>query len=178
MSKVKDDELEEELNNENEEREEVENDEENNLEYLLKLKENEILEVKDQFLRLQADFVNFRRRAEKERESAMSYGAECLICDILPSIDNFQRALESADDKESGFYKGVELIYKDLTKKLEENGVEEIKALGEDFDPNYHNAIFMEDSEDYEEGKVIEVVQMGYMFKDKVIRPSMVKVAK
>lgn len=176
MSDIKDEELKEEKLKE--EKEDKEDNDENNLEYLLKLKEKEILELKDQFLRLQADFVNFRRRAEKEKESAMSYGAECLICDILPSIDNFQRALDSADDKESGFYKGVEMIYKELMKKLEENGVKEIKALGEEFDPNLHNAIFMEESDEYEAGQVTEVVQMGYMLKDKVIRTSMVKVSK
>lgn len=175
MSKVNDEELKEE-NLEN-----GDNNEDNSevkLEDLLKLKEKKISELKDQFLRLQADFVNFRRRSDKEKENAMSYGAEYLICDILPSIDNFQRALESAEDKENGFYKGVEMIYGELMKKLEENGVKEIKALGEDFDPNLHNAIFMEDSDEYEAGKVTEVVQMGYMLKDKVIRTSMVKVSK
>lgn len=155
-----------------EEEEEVSEDD------LLKLKYKEIEELKDQLLRLQADFMNFRRRADKERESAIVYGTECLVCDILPSIDNFQRALESEKEKESGFYKGVEMIYQELIKKLKENGVEEIKALGEDFDPNFHNAVFMEESNEYEPGKVTEVLQTGYILKDKVIRPTMVKVAK
>src|SRR5699024_4540707 len=115
---------------------------------LLKIKDKEIAELKDQLLRLQADFMNFRRRANKEKESAMSYGTECLACDILPALDNFQRALTSEEDKENGFYQGVEMIYNELVKKLNDNGIEEIKALGEDFDPNYHNAVFMEESDE------------------------------
>ena len=144
----------------------------------LGLKDKEINELKDQLLRLQADFMNFRRRADKEKESAISYGLECFACDILPSIDNFQRALSSEEEKENGFYQGVQMIYEELIKKLNDNGIEEIKALGEDFDPNFHNAVFMEESEDYDPGKVMEVLQIGYKLKDKVIRPTMVKVSK
>lgn len=152
--------------------------EENELEDPLTLKDKEIAELKDQILRLQADFMNFRRRADKEKENAMSYGLECLASDILPSMDNFQRALSSEEEKDGGFYQGVEMIYNELIKKLKDNGIEEIKALGEDFDPNFHNAVFMEESDEYEAGKVTEVLQTGYILKDKVIRPSMVKVAK
>lgn len=141
-------------------------------------KDKEINELKDQLLRLQADFMNFRRRADKEKESAISYGLECFACDILPSIDNFQRALDSEEEKENPFYKGVQMIYEELVRKLTSNGIEEIKALGEDFDPNFHNAVFMEESEECEPGKVIEVLQIGYILKDKVIRPTMVKVSK
>lgn len=152
--------------------------EEVSVDELLELRDKEISELKDQLLRLQADFMNFRRRADKEKESAMSYGSECLACDILPSIDNFQRALSSEEEKENGFYQGVEMIYEELIKKLKDNGIQEIDALGEDFDPNFHNAVFMEESDEYEEGKVTEVLQAGYKLKDKVIRPTMVKVAK
>lgn len=177
MSEIKDEELKEEELKEDEDL--IEEDiSEQSVDELIKAKDKEIGELKDQFLRLQADFMNFRRRADKEKENAMAYGAEYLVCDILPSIDNFQRALNSESDKENGFYQGVEMIYKELIKKLQDNGVEEIEALGEEFDPNIHNAVFMEESDEYEEGKVTEVIQTGYKLKDKVIRPTMVKVAK
>lgn len=156
----------------NEENEELELDD------TLTLKDKEISELKDQLLRLQADFMNFRRRADKEKESAISYGLECFACDILPSIDNFQRALDSEEEKDNGFYQGVKMIHEELVKKLKDNGIEEMKSLGEDFDPNFHNAVFMEESDEYEPGKVTEVIQTGYILKDKVIRPTMVKVAK
>ena len=156
----------------------IEENEELEVEDTLTQKDKEINELKDQLLRLQADFMNFRRRADKEKESAISYGLECFACDILPSIDNFQRALDSEEEKENSFYKGVQMIYEELVKKLSNNGIEEIKALGEDFDPNFHNAVFMEESDEYEEGKVTEVLQTGYILKDKVIRPTMVKVSK
>lgn len=160
---------------EEEVREEIQEETEEELE---KSQDKEIAELKDQLLRLQADFMNFRRRTDKEKENAISYGIECLVCDILPSIDNFQRALVSEENKESGFYQGVEMIYNELIKKLNDNGVKEIEALGEDFDPNFHNAVFMEESDEYEAGKVMEVLQTGYILKDKVIRPTMVKVSK
>lgn len=181
MSEIKNEDLNEELREDEDLTEDEDNLEEGkeiSTDDLLKAKDKEIAEIKDQLLRLQADFMNFRRRADKERESAMAYGAECLVCDILPSIDNFQRALNSEEDKEGGFYQGVEMIYNELIKKLKDNGIEEIKALGEDFDPNFHNAVFMEESDEYEAGKVTEVLQTGYMLKEKVIRPTMVKVAK
>ena len=156
----------------------VEENEELEVDDVLDLKDKEIKELKDQLLRSQAEFMNFRRRSEKEKEKAIAYGLECLACDILPSIDNFQRALESEEEKDSGFYKGVEMIYEELVKKLKDNEVEEIESLGEDFDPNFHNAVFMEESDEYESGKVTEVLQKGYILKEKVIRPTMVKVSK
>ena len=145
---------------------------------LLQAKDAEIEDITNQLLRLQADFVNFRKRVEKEKESTIAYAVESLICDLLPTIDNFQRAIDSESDKEGGFYLGVEMIYKELLKKLSDNHIKEIDALGKDFDPNFHHAVIMEESDEYEEGKVIEILQTGYTLKDKVIRPSMVKVAK
>ena len=178
MKDVKDEKLNEEEVQEDVLSEEKEENEDLELDDVLTLKEKEISELKDQLLRLQADFMNFRRRTDKEKEKAMSYGLEYLACDILPSIDNFQRALDSEEEKDSGFYKGVQMIYEELIKKLNDNGIEEIKALGENFDPNIHNAVFMEESDEYEPGKVTEVLQVGYKLKDKVIRPTMVKVSK
>lgn len=141
-------------------------------------KDKEIEELNNRLLRLQADFINYRKRAEKERESTINYAIEPFVSSLLPIIDNFERALESETNKEDNFYKGVEMIYGQLMKALKDNGVEEIVSLNEDFDPNYHHAVFMEETDEYESGKVIEVLQKGYIFKDKVIRPSMVKVAK
>lgn len=148
------------------------------LEEILESKNRELEELNNKLLRLQADFVNFRKRAEKEKESTISYALESFVCSLLPIIDNFQRAMESEDNKENGFYKGIEMIYQQLMKVLNENGIEEIKSLGENFDPNFHHAVFMEESDEYEEGKITEVLQNGYILKDRVIRPSMVKVAK
>lgn len=148
------------------------------LEEALKSKDREIEELNSKLLRLQADFVNFRKRAEKEKESTISYALESFVCSLLPIIDNFQRAMESESNKEDNFYKGIEMIYQQLMKVFNENGVEEIKSLGENFDPNFHHAVFMEESDEYEEGKITEVLQNGYILKDRVIRPSMVKVAK
>mgnify|MGYP000906996455 FL=1 len=141
-------------------------------------KDKEIQELNNRILRLQADFINFRKRAEKEKLSTINFAIEPFVTSLLPIIDNFERALGSETDKEDNFYKGVEMIYDQLMKALKDNGVEEIIALNEDFDPNFHHAVFMEDNDEYESGKIIEVLQKGYKFKDKVIRPSMVKVAK
>ncbi|MSU02909.1 nucleotide exchange factor GrpE [Tissierella pigra] len=138
----------------------------------------QVEELNNKLLRLQADFINFRKRVEKDKESTIAYALESFVCDLLPIIDNFQRAMESEEDKESGFYKGIEMIYQQLIKTLNDNGIEEIKSLGEDFNPNFHHAILMEENTEYDEGKISEVLQTGYILKDKVIRPSMVKVAK
>jgi molecular chaperone GrpE len=144
----------------------------------LKQKENELKEVSGQLIRLQADFVNFRKRSEKEKKDTVSYALEEFICTLLPILDNFQIAMDVKEKMEDPFYKGIEIIYKQLQSSLESNGIKVIESLGTEFDPNIHHAVFMEESEDYESGKVIEVLQTGYMLKDKVIRPAMVKVAK
>lgn len=161
--------------------EELEEKDVNEVEKLKNELENKIREMEDlnnRFLRLQADFVNFKGRAEKEKESIYSYASEDILNSMLPVLDNFERALSSSTDTEDGFYKGMEMIYDQLIKVLNENGLEEIEALHEKFDPNYHHAVFQEESDEYEEGTIIEVFQKGYKLKDKVIRPSMVKVAK
>lgn len=158
----------------NEKDEVVENDYEKELES----KEKEIKELNDGYLRLQADFINYKKRMEKERESIYSYASEEVINSLLPIVDNFERALSSSEDKEDGFYEGMDMIYKQLLEVLKDNGLEEIEALHSEFDPNYHHAVLQEESEEYDEGVVIEVFQKGYKLNDKVIRPSMVKVSK
>ncbi|MFA5575761.1 MAG: nucleotide exchange factor GrpE [Tissierellaceae bacterium] len=141
-------------------------------------KDELIAELNNKLARLQADFVNYKKRMEKERESINYYATESFVSSLLPTIDNFERALESEDSKKNGFYEGIEMIYNQLIKTLKDNGVEEIDAIYQDFDPSFHHAVFMEESEEYESGKVLEVLQKGYFLKDKIIRPSMVKVSK
>ncbi len=145
---------------------------------LIAKKDEEIGELTNKLLRLQADFVNYKKRAEKDKENSIDYGFESMACEILPIIDNFQRALEVETDKEDGFFKGILMISEQLLNMLNKNNVTEIESVGADFDPNFHHAVFMEESEEYESGKVIEVLQKGYKYKEKVIRPAMVKVAK
>lgn len=140
--------------------------------------EKELEEANTRFLRLQADFVNFKKRSEREKAATINYALEGFVCTLLPILDNFKIAMESEVNKENGFYDGINLIYKQLIDTLEENDVIEMEALGEEFDPNFHHAIFMEKSDEYEAGIVIEVLQTGYLLKEKVIRPAMVKVAK
>lgn len=153
------------------------NEDISNLEETLLSKEREIEELNNKLLRLQADFINFRKRAEKEKENSIDYGIETFVCGLLPILDNFQRALESETNKESGFYKGVEMIEKQLTSLLNSNGIAEMDALEKPFDPNFHHAVLIEEAEGYDEGIVIGVLQKGYLLKDKVIRPSMVRVS-
>lgn len=136
-------------------------------------------ESNNRFLRLQADFSNFKRRNEKERTGLVSLGKEAIVTDILPVIDNFERAmmLEDGSEKDS-FYEGIELIQKQLIEVLEKHGVKEINCLHEQFDPNYHYAVQMQESDKYQPDVVINVMQKGYLLNDKVIRPAMVIVSK
>lgn len=144
----------------------------------LSKKEDEIAELNNKLIRLQADFMNYRKRAEKEKENSISYGIEAIVLELLPIVDNFQRALESELDKENSFYQGVKMIEQQLINLLNKNNVVEIESVGREFNPNYHHAVFMEESEEFHSGVVIEILQKGYSLKDKVIRPAMVKVAK
>lgn len=143
----------------------------------IKLLNEEVNDLSSKLLRLQADFVNFRKRAEKEKEGQFSYGVESFAAELLPILDNFERALNAEVDKEDSFYKGVSLINNQIMELLKKNSITELKALGEAFDPNFHHAVVMEESKDYKSNTVIEVLQKGYLFKEKVIRPSMVKVS-
>lgn len=136
--------------------------------------EEEALNLK--YMRLMADFQNFKRRTEKEKSDIYAFANEKIISELLNVIDNFERAL-AAGKADDSFYKGMEMILKQLLGVLEKAGASEIDALGKDFDPNFHNAVMTEDSTEYESGKVTEVLQKGYILNNKVIRPSMVKVA-
>lgn len=134
-------------------------------------------DLKAQHIRLMADFQNYKRRAEKAKRTSYSHGREDLVADLLPIIDNFERALEHEGDVDGGFKEGTEMIYKQLTDILKKAGLEEIEALGVEFDPNVHNAVMTEDTDEYESNVISEVMQKGYKLNGKVIRPSMVKVA-
>ena len=136
----------------------------------------EIEESNEKFLRAQADLINYRKRKDEEVERYLKYANEDLILDILPVVDNFERALNVESD--SKFTEGVKMIYANLIGILEKYGVKEIDALGKKFDPMYHNAVMTEEIKDKETDIVVEVFQKGYMLKDRVIRPAMVKVNK
>jgi len=132
----------------------------------------------NRYLRAQADFDNFRRRSAKEKEELAQYASMKLITQLLPVMDNFERAFQAGGEgADSGFAKGVDMIYRQFTQVLEAEGLQRMEAEGQPFDPEYHQAIMRVESEDHEEGIVVEVVQTGYMLKDKVIRPAMVKVS-
>jgi molecular chaperone GrpE len=132
------------------------------------------------YMRLAADFQNYKRRVEKEKSEVYAYANEKFAVDLLGVLDNFERALEAQGDaaaQEEGFVKGMELIFRQLQDILQKNGVEEIQSLGEEFDPAIHNAVMMEATEAHESGKVSAVLNKGYRLRDRVIRPAMVKVA-
>jgi len=136
-------------------------------------------EHQNRYLRAQADFDNFRRRTQKEKEELAQYASMKLITQLLPVLDNFNRALqagEGAGGTES-FAKGVDMIFRQLSQVLEAEGLKTMEAEGQPFDPELHQAIMRVESDEHEEGTVVEVVQTGYMLKDKVIRPAMVKVS-
>ena len=167
---LKDENLEEDLNEETEKVVDVDNEELDNA-----LKEKE--EITSRLQSLQAEFINYRKRVEKEKVSLVSYGVESLVLEILPVIDNFERAMDAEEDKEDSFFKGVEMIYAELIGVLKKNNIEEIDALEKSFDPEYHHAVGVEDSEEYDKDTVIRILQRGYIMEEKVIRPSMVIVS-
>lgn len=138
-------------------------------------KEEEDLRIKH--LRLAADFQNFKRRSEKEKSDIYAYANEKIIVELLDVIDNFERAMDhKCEAEESKVMEGMEMILKQLQDVLEKNHLEEINALGQHFDPNYHHAVMTENCEE-KSGTVVKVLQKGYMLNKKVIRPTMVAVA-
>ncbi|MYL33416.1 nucleotide exchange factor GrpE [Pontibacillus yanchengensis] len=135
-------------------------------------------ETYQRLLRLQADYDNFRRRSQKEREDDLKYKSQDLVEELLPIVDNFERALQTEvqDDSAKSFVEGINMVYRQLKDALNKQGVEEIPAVGEEFDPNMHQAVMQVNDENYESNVVVEELQKGYKLKDRVIRPSMVKV--
>ena len=139
--------------------------------------EKQLADMNAKYVRLMADFQNQKKRFEKEKADIYQFANEDIVKSLLEVIDNFERALDASQDDGSKFREGMEMIFKQLMGALEKAGVSEIKALGEEFDPNFHNAVMMEETDEYESNKVSGVMQKGYTLNSKVIRPSMVKVA-
>lgn len=182
------------INIDNQESEdEVLNEEENSAEELTedaieeevvdeKAEENEVSkedeeDANSKYLRLMADFQNYKRRSEESKSDIYAFANEKIVSQLLDVLDNFQRALEH-DTEDESFKEGIVLIYNKLKDVLIKSGVSEIEAENQEFDPNFHNAVMMEDTDDYESNRVTEVLQKGYCLNGKVIRPVMVKVAK
>lgn len=142
-------------------------------------KDEKIEELTDRLKRQMAEFDNFRKRTEKEKSSMYEIGAKSVVEKILPVIDNFERGLAAVpeEQKEDAFVTGMDKIYKQLLASLEEMGVKPIEALGQEFDPNFHNAVMHVEDEELGENIVAEEFQKGYMYRDTVVRHSMVKVA-
>lgn len=130
-------------------------------------------------LRVQADYDNFRRRTQKEKEELAQYATAKLVTELLPVLDNFERALAtpSAGVDAEAFIKGVNMIFRQLEGVLKNEGLTAMEVVGQPFNPEYHQAIMQVESEEHEEGIVTEEVQKGYLLKDKVLRPAMVKVS-
>ena len=142
-------------------------------------KDQKIAELNDKYLRLFAEFDNFRKRSENEKAAMFAEGEKTVLLTVLPLIDNFERALDSIpeEDKDSPFAEGIRKVYKAFTDQLKELGVTHIEAVGKEFDANFHNAVMHVDDENEKENVIVEEFQKGYMFGDKVLRYSMVKVA-
>ncbi|MGF6991631.1 molecular chaperone GrpE [Lachnospiraceae bacterium PM6-15] len=142
-------------------------------------KDEKIEELTDRLTRQMAEFDNFRKRTDKEKSQMYEIGAKDVVEKILPVIDNFERGLEAVptEDKDNSFMQGMEMIYKQLLTSLEELGVKPIEAVGNPFNPDFHNAVMHVDDENFGENEVTEEFQKGYMYRDSVVRHSMVKVA-
>ncbi|WP_423799135.1 nucleotide exchange factor GrpE [Neobacillus sp. SAB-20_R2A] len=134
--------------------------------------------AENRYLRLQADFDNFKRRTRLDQEAGEKYRAQKLVTDLLPVLDNFGRALEIEADNEQtkSVLQGMDMVYRSLIDALKKEGVEPIEAVGKEFDPHQHHAVMQGDDAAYGSNVVIEEFQKGYLLKDRVIRPSMVKV--
>ena len=140
--------------------------------------EEELKQSEDKYLRLYAEFENFKRRKNKEIETNNVYKSQKVITEILPSLDNLERALQVESDNEEikSLLKGVEMVYEGLLNVLKTEGVELIETENVQFDPNYHHAVMQDEDSEKESGAILDTFQKGYKLKDRVIRPAMVKV--
>lgn len=137
-----------------------------------------IAELEDRVKRQLAEFENFRNRTEKEKQAMFETGAKSVLEKLLPVIDNFERGFSTVEeaDKEDAFVQGMQKIYKQMMDELEKIGVKPIEAVGQEFDPNFHNAVMQVESEEFESGIVAQDLMKGYMYRDSVLRHSMVGV--
>lgn len=142
-------------------------------------KDEKIEELTDRLTRQMAEFDNFRKRTEKEKSQMYEIGAKDIIDKILPVVDNFERGLGAVteEEKENPFVQGMDKVYKQLMTTLEGAGVKPIEAVGQEFNPDFHNAVMHEENEEFGENIITEEFQKGYMYRDSVVRHSMVKVA-
>lgn len=140
--------------------------------------QKELEAEQNKYLRLMADFDNYKRRVVKDRQEAEKFRSQSLLVDLLPVLDNFERALAAAPTSEesASLVKGVEMVQKSLLEAVKREGMEEIKAVGEPFDPNFHQAVMQEKDDNAESGSVLMELQKGYTLKGRVLRPAMVKV--
>ena len=139
--------------------------------------EAELKEKSDRILRLQADFENFRRRTAKEKEELAAVITQNILGDLLPLLDNFERAMAVEQTDGEAFQKGVEMIFTQLREVLDKHGLQSIEAEGQTFDPNFHQAAMRVEDSDAPDGTITQVLQKGYQAKGRVIRPAMVQVA-
>ena len=151
---------------------------ENNMVSQLEELNAKLEEEENKRLRLLADYENFKRRASLDKEALQKYRAQNVLTNLIPVLDNFARALtvEAKTEEAQSMMTGMEMIYRNLVEALETEGLVEIKALDQEFDPNYHQAIMTGTDEEKSSGIVLEELQKGYMLKDRVLRPTMVKV--
>ncbi|WAH38536.1 nucleotide exchange factor GrpE [Alicyclobacillus dauci] len=140
-------------------------------------KDAEIESLQQQLLRVRADFDNFRRRTRQEKEELSQFATRKLLADLLPIVDNFDRALAAEDGADDQLRTGIEMVHRQLTQVLSQHGVEPMKAQGETFDPVRHEAVMQESVDGTEPNVVLQELQKGYMLHDKVLRPAMVKVS-
>lgn len=173
---------EEELQDTVEETEETEEDTKEKKGFFKKKKDKKdemIEELTDRVKRQMAEFENYRKRTEKEKTTMYEYGAKDVVEKILPVVDNFERGLAGVSEEERNdpFVEGMDKIYKQMLTVLEDMGVKPIEAVGQEFDPNFHNAVMHVEDEEAGENIIVEEFQKGYMYKESVVRHSMVKVA-
>lgn len=142
-------------------------------------KDEQIEELNDRVRRQMAEFDNFRKRSEKEKSMMFDMGARTVIEKILPVVDNFERGFTTVEeaDKDDAFVQGMQQVYKQMMTELEAMGVKPIEAVGQEFNPDYHNAVMQVESEEYESGIIAAEFVKGYMYKDTVVRHSMVSVS-
>ncbi|MCA1031811.1 nucleotide exchange factor GrpE [Bacillus timonensis] len=135
-------------------------------------------EAENRHFRLHADFENYKRRVRLDKEASEKYRAQNLVTDLLPALDNFERALkmEVTDEKTKSILQGMEMVYRSLTEALKNEGVDAIESVGQVFDPHLHQAVMQVEDSNFESNVVVEEFQKGYKLKDRVIRPAMVKV--
>ncbi|MDE6723123.1 MAG: nucleotide exchange factor GrpE [Eubacterium sp.] len=139
--------------------------------------EKELADTKEQLLRITAEYANFRKRSEKEKQDAYVFAKSETIKALLPVIDNLERALASESEDYDGLKKGVEITFNSLVDTLGKLGVEIFGTVGDEFDPNLHNAVMHIEDENYKNGEIVDVFQKGYKINDKIIRAAMVKSA-